>query len=293
MPDVKDGSAAGGQPGADGAGSGGVAPPGAAPWFAALPEQVRGTIESKGWQGPEAVVESYMNLEKLLGADKAGRGVVWPKDEQDAEGWKAINAKLGVPETPDGYKIPVPEKGGDPEFAKLAASWFHKAGVPAKAAAIVAESWNGHVAGLVAAADKAAADKAAIEEGELKTEWGATFEQNTEIAKRGAREFGVTDEQFDALEQVLGLKATVKFFNAIGSKIGEAPVDGLAGGERGRPTISTPEGAKARLAELRSGPEWVAKYVSGDADAKREIDRLTDVIARGQMAADAAVARRA
>ena len=45
-------------------------------WYSGLPEETRGMVEIKGWKGPEDAIQSYANLEKMLGADKAGRGLV-------------------------------------------------------------------------------------------------------------------------------------------------------------------------------------------------------------------------
>ena len=63
-------------------------------------------VAGKGWKTGDDAITGYQNLEKLIGAEKAGRSVVLPKDENDVEGNKAFRAKLGVPEKVDGYAIP-------------------------------------------------------------------------------------------------------------------------------------------------------------------------------------------
>ena len=68
--------------------------------------------ESKGWKGdtpPDALLSSYKNLEKVWGADKAGRALMLPKDANDTAALDAIYDKLGRPADPSGYEITLPE----------------------------------------------------------------------------------------------------------------------------------------------------------------------------------------
>src|SRR5690606_12217572 len=74
-----------------------------------LPEEARAEAAAEGWGGPAAAVESYRQLERLLGADKAGRGLVLPKGPEDVEGWRAVHARLGCPEAPEAYELDLPE----------------------------------------------------------------------------------------------------------------------------------------------------------------------------------------
>ena len=68
---------------------------GGQPWFAGFQNaEAKTFVESKGFKDPESLVTSYANMEKLLGADRAGRTVVLPKDANDAEGLKAFRAKM-------------------------------------------------------------------------------------------------------------------------------------------------------------------------------------------------------
>jgi hypothetical protein len=56
-------------------------------WYSGLPEETRGLAEVKGWKSPADAIQSYANLEKMLGADKAGRGLVMPKEDADSTEW--------------------------------------------------------------------------------------------------------------------------------------------------------------------------------------------------------------
>jgi hypothetical protein len=234
----------------DGGGGGGGAPSGSAAnnatWF---PEEHKAFVENKGWKGPGDALTSFINLEKLFGADKAGRTVVLPKDDKDAEGIKSFRAKLGVPETPDAYELPLPE-GDKGEFAKTAASWFHAQGVPKTAAQAIAKQWNDHIAGLVKAEQEAAQAESEGQLAKLKSEWGGDFDKNTEFAKRFLRASGWDDAKVALYEQTFGTAQMLKDFHTFGSKFQEKP---LAGGEGGGGSFTmTKQVAQAKLDEIRT-----------------------------------------
>lgn len=245
-------------------------------WWGKLENQdVRTWAEAKGFKDPLTAVESAYNLEKLLGFDKAGRTLVMPGENATPEEIKAFNAKLGVPETADGYKLPVPD-GVDESFAKTAAQWFHENGVPAKAAEQIASKWNE----TMAAQQKAADDAFAVQsENEFKTwqaEQGAAATQNIELAKRAASQFipaaDTAERQaiMEKMERAMGTGAFMKMMSSIGSGLSEHKVHtGGAGG-----LTPTPAQAQQRINELRSNTEWAKAYVAGDKAKLSEMEGL-------------------
>lgn len=208
----------GGQGGQGGA-PGGTTPPAA--WF---PEVHKGYVEAKGWKGPADALESYINLEKLVGADRAGRTVVLPKDEKDEEGQKAFRTKLGVPETPEAYELPL--GGGEDQetskaFAAAAAKWFHAAGVPKAAAQTFAAQWNAFAKEQFTA-EQARLDASATEAlSTLQAEWGDKFNERSEFARRFLKASGWDDAKLAKYEQVFGTAEMLKDFWKWGSATGE------------------------------------------------------------------------
>lgn len=217
----------------------GTAPPntngGAAP---ALPEwanaiqnpDVKAWLGEKKYETPEVLASSAWSMERMYGADKAGRTVILPKDEKDLEGIKAFNAKIGVPETPEGYKLP---DFADKEFGVTAKTWFHKHGVTAKAAEGLSKEWNDFIASEVKKGE--AADKAKAEQDltALRGEWGQASAEREEFARRGLRgigkEAGLEDADLQRLEASLGTAKMLKVFWKLGEAMKEG---GFAGGER-------------------------------------------------------------
>lgn len=164
-----------------------------------------------------------------------------PAAEPAAEPAKAaepapVDPKMVVPDSADGYTLPVPE-GDDGAFAKTAAAWFHEAGIPPAQAEKLANKWNEFSAAQQEAAKKAEADAEAqaearfkTEDAELRKEWGAKYDANIELGKRAFREFGFTEEILDAVESKVGPAQLFKIFAKIGQGLGEDQALGLGNG---------------------------------------------------------------
>lgn len=266
MSDAANGSAPAGNP-APGAGDGGTGD-----WTSSFPDEIRGVIQTKGWKNPGDVINSYSNLERLLGADKAGRGVVLPKDDAPAEEWASFYNRLGRPESTEGYKLPVPD-GDAGAFAKQAATWFHEAGLTSKQAETLAAKWNEHVGGTTQQQQAQFEQQTALDMQDLQKAWGDKFEANAELARRARREAGLSDQEGQAIERALGLKKAAEVFAFLGKQFAEAPMKGGDGAPAGR-FGGTPEDARARIAALKKDAGWTSRYLSGDADARSEFERL-------------------
>lgn len=155
-----------------------------APWFA---DDQRDFVATKGWKAPADAVASAINLEKLLGADKAGRAIVRPKDDTDADGLKAYRSGIGVPDSPDGYGTPDSLKD-DPVY-KAALTHAHKHGLPKKEFLGFVEDFMGaQRAALKEQADQQGAELAA-QVATLRKDWGDKYDANVELAKRAMKAF--------------------------------------------------------------------------------------------------------
>lgn len=147
----------------------------------------------------------------------------------------AVDPKMVVPESPDGYTLPVPE-GEDGAFAKTAAAWFHEAGIPPAQAEKLAAKWNEFAAAQnktrvdsEAAAEAQAEARFKEEDAGLRKEWGDKYDANIELGKRAFREFGFTPDIVDAVEDKVGPAQLFKIFAKIGSGLGEDTGVGLGG----------------------------------------------------------------
>ena len=256
-----------------------AAPAPAAPAIAWMPDadaDTSGYIQTKGWQGPADAVTSYRNIEKMLGADRAGRTVVLPASE-DANEWGQVFDKLGRPANADGYKLPVPE-GADPGFAKIASAKMHELGLTAKQGAALAAWWNeqaGTQGSVLAAAEEAAL---AAEHAALAKDWGTgpDAQMRRELARRAAVHLGLDEGSIAAMEKVAGYSKTMKALAKMGDLLKEHGAEGL--GEMGSFGM-TPEGAKSRKGQLMADKAWRERAMNPASAEWAEIQKLDRIIA--------------
>lgn len=249
-----------------------VAPVAAPSWLTGADETTVGYVQNKGWKEPVQVLESYRNLEKLLGADKAGNAVVLPKPDAPQAEVDAFYNRLGRPADPAGYKIAVPE-GVDPEFSKVAGTWFHELGLTQKQGEALAAKWNEYTGTAITGMKQAEEQKFQQEDQALRQEWGAAFTQELAKAQTAARALGVTPEMIDNMQKSMGHKATMQFFAKIGSKTGEP--DFVTGDKTEQfGAAMTPGQAQAKIAELTADKNFVSRYINKDAAAVAEMKRL-------------------
>lgn len=261
--DVLSGAAAAPAAGAPGAaGAGGAPPPGApavpaggAPpagsgsaqdranafwngWDKPEQKEVRDFVANKNYADPYELAKSYRELERTRGHNV----VPIPRDEYDPQGnlvkpddvgRAAWNKAMGVPESPDGYQLPVPENNPYPEFTAEVQKMFHANGVPPRMASALVKGYESAI--QAAEASLRAREDAASEAGvlDLEREWGPKFQENSTLAARGwelaTKQFGITPESQRALETAIGTTAYLKMMHALGSANAEGRFAGEAG----------------------------------------------------------------
>jgi hypothetical protein len=279
---------------------GGAPPPAPAPDWA--PEDARELVQAKGWKQPGDVVAGYRELERFLGADKAARGVVLPKDEADAEGWGQLWQRLGRPEKPQGYGLDKLQ-GANPAVVEPIAQAMHELGLSTRQATKLAEAWVGLSQNVQA--EEAArrqteiAEKAGRELEEVKRAWGADYEPRADLATRFALSFigavpllkedltlangmvvkaGRPDPRSEeyrdlvALEEAWGTRKLLQRMYAMGARMGEMRNPDDPGQASANP--ATREGALAEIGKLRTDKEFQQRLSDGDAFAKEQWDRL-------------------
>ena len=252
-------------------------------WAQSLGDADREWLGKAGHKDIAAVVRGYRSLETFLGADKAGRGLVRPADEADAEAWDEFYKALGRPDDPAGYGL-AEREGADPEFSAAAAKAMHEAGLTPAQANRLTDWFNGHGSGL---AEQQTAEQARQQEAgwsELQREWGTSFDRQVETARRAASSFGFSADQLGAIEDAIGTRALMQKFADIGSKLMEDTIPaGGSGGATGQ--FTSPAAARAEIEQLKTDPAWRNAYLNGgDPGHKAAVERfarLMQVAARG------------
>lgn len=256
-------------PAAPAAASGGATPP---DWMSGFNDDLKGYVQNKGFKDPSAVLESYRNLEKHLGAPK--ERILQLPEKSDDPAWNDIYGKLGRPEKADDYKIEIPQGHGDEKFAAWAKGTFHELGLSAKQAETLAQKWNGYVAEGLKGQVEAQQAEADRQDKALQQKWGAAYEQNIGVAREAMAKFGVDTAKIDQLESALGYAGVIELLYTIGAATGEHSFVGGNNGGGGANRAMTPQQAKAEYDRLMTDKNWVAKWVSGDKEARELKSRL-------------------
>ncbi len=281
------GTPAGGAP-TGGAPTGGA--PGAGAWYDSFQDQgTKDWLKSYGdaYPNPEAVATKALNLEKFIGAEKAGRGVVAPKPDAKPEEWQEFYRKVGgVPEKADGYKLPstidanmAAALSADPMVTQFREHAL-KSGMPPVFFESAMEWYINTVQGKEQSMLEDFSAKAEQDIIDLKNEWkGVEFDKNTELGRRASKQFipHENQEEFEdklsRIEGALGTKETLKLFASIGAAMGEHNFES-GDGDGNMSGGMSPEAARVRISRLKTDSSFAAKLASGDVAAKTEWDNL-------------------
>ena len=232
-----------------------AAPPAApaapeAPWHGLTEPDAQAYVNNKGWKTPADIVKSYQGAEKLIGRDPNTLLTI-PRPD-DPAGFRAVMAKLGLPESPDKYELDVPQ-GVTPDegYQKWARETFHKLGLPAQVVKELTKEHNAYVANTLGQQQKDYDLKVAGEKSDLLKEWGAGHERMMAAAKAAAGNLGFNQQMIDAMESSIGYAGTMKFFASLGQKLGESSF--ATGQDKGAKfgTGMTPEEARVEFEAMK------------------------------------------
>lgn len=249
--------------------------PNDAPWYGEIQDtELQGWAANKNFKSPAEALGSYRNLEKLFGADKAGRTVVLPGENAEPQELEDFYTKLGRPADVDGYELELPENA-DSDFVNWFKTSSHKAGLSTTQAKAIVDEYNNYVTGRVTEEQASLQQQEEAERQQLRAEWGAAY--NTNLAKADAvlAQLGVSDEVVLKLKDGLGAAGTAKFFADLHTKIGEGTLvvaDAQPNTGFNRPM--SPTEASAKLDELKSDPKWVEAYLNGSPSHMSQKENL-------------------
>lgn len=270
------GSAAAGNP------EGSAAPP-SEDWRASLPDDIKTAPSLASIKDIPALAKSYVNAQQLIGAKR----IALPGDKATPDEVKEFHRAIGVPESVEGYKIEL--EGADPQLLDGFRAAALEAGVPAGSAAKLAAWYDGM--GKAAVQAQIAENTKAVEE--WKGKLGNKYDEHVGAAKKAMGALGLKPEQVDKFDDMLkamgadgiwGVDILAKL--ASDYKIG-IEADALGGNNSGGIGTSSPEAAKAALAEFEKSDEWL-KVAFDKSAAGRDV-----VLAKRQKLYDAAYGTKA
>lgn len=255
--------------------------PSAAPtdWTTGFSDDLKGYVQNKGFKGPQDILESYRNFEKLQGAPQ-DRILKLPEDLNSPEG-KQVWERLGKPKEAKDYKIEIPKDYGDEKLAEELRVIADQNNFTHSQVEGLVKWWNERTGNTIKSMTEAQETARKNADQALRKEWGAAFDQNKNIVDNAARSLGLGEKEFQALGQALGPDGAMKMLLKLGKATGEA--DFVTTGPGGKGALLTPEQSKNEINALMSDPSFTKRLMSRDADAVRKWDNLHKMAFGGEV----------
>lgn len=237
---------------------------------------IRSWAETKGLQNGsfENVLGSYHNLEKMVGAEKAGRTITLLGDDAPPEAVNEFYTKLGRPETPDKYSVQAPD-GADNTRLDMMRNMAHELGLSDKQFAGLAEADAQYIDTVTQEVSSKNEMSAVEAEAQLRKDWGAAYDLKAAQIDIAASKLGFTDEHLSGLRSAMGPVEALKFVDGLNSKMGDHDFDN---GEVMQPGHLTPDQAGTELSELSMNKEfmdaWLDRQHPGHKAAVEKKSRL-------------------
>lgn len=165
------------------------------------------------------LVKSYVNAQKLIGADK----MMVPNENFTDEQWKDVYKKLGLPESVDKYSVEskkIENFEMNKDFMEGIKKAAYESGVLPKQAQKLVDFMSEFVANDIKQAQLKHVEQVERGVNELKSIWGEGYQKEIQVAEQGISHFA-DKADLDALREagVLDNPAVVKLFNKIGKAL--------------------------------------------------------------------------
>ena len=245
-------------------------------WRDSIPEDIRGHRSLSHITDVGALAKSYVHAQSMIGADK----VVIPGKHSTPEEWNEVFAKMGRPETPDGYEINTSGNGTIPEMADWYRQTAHELGLNNRQANELFERYNQFADQMNAAIQVDPQQYQAQTEAMLRSEYGEAFDERIENANALVAQFAGADatEALLADGTRLGdnpafIKFTMDISQFISERMGEDQLEGMkvSGGR-------TTADAIQELSEVQAKgtPYWDNRHPDHDRYVQKaaELNRL-------------------
>lgn len=246
-----------------------------APWYGKLDDpDLQAWAANKNFAAPVEALNSYRNLEKMFGADKAGRTVVMPGEKAEQQELDDFYNKLGRPEAPDKYEIDLPADA-DSDFVNWFKTSSHKTGLSAAQAKTMAAEYQAYMSARMEAQTNEQTQQENTEKQALMTKWGAAYDANLAKADAVLAQLGVSNEQILKMKDGWGAAMTAEFFADLHTKIGEGTLvipDGKTNTAFNNPM--SPAEAENKINELKSDAKWTEQYLAGSPSHVAQMENL-------------------
>ena len=235
-----------------------------ADWRDSIPEEIRGHSSLEHINDIGALAKSYVHAQQMVGADK----IALPGKSATADEWGEVYARLGRPESPQGYDLAYNNIPEGAEMDTDLVEWFkdtaHKTGMNVNQAQAMLDAYNEMSFSQAESAGIEAQARVEQVEQELRKEYGQAFDDRLALANGVLAEFGtpeITEVQLADGTMLGDNPDVIRMLSNLGvylrERVGEDSLEGVrtTGGV-------TPSDAQAKLRDLTAPntPYWDARH---------------------------------
>jgi hypothetical protein len=273
-----------------------AAPNASASWYDGIPTETLGWLQNKGVElaNPKdaliRIADQYRSAERYIGVP-ADQLLRIPQPNASEADRRAFLTRLGVPSTAAEYDLSTVKFS---DGTDLDADFVAVIQEAAAAANMSKDKIADFTTKLIRFDERRetsyrASNDLRIQEQKalMERNWGVNKDFNLLQAMAGARRLGITDEMVNALreEPRWGEYNTLEFFRRIGAATTE---DTFVEGAQATGAPTTLPGAQAELNRLLADDAWGRRLTTGDVEARRQFEALTQQITGVNPAMEAA-----
>lgn len=266
------------QTGNNGAGGTG----GTATWFDGFTKpELKSYIQKKGFESAETLADSYLNLEKLAGGDR--KNLVKLPDDLSSADMGPIWERLGRPKEAKEYvfELPAELKAYTPEsHMDKAKELSLKHNIPRRQIEGFMKEWLEFRKGEIKTELDSFQSKQSEDTKALEKAWGQAHKENQNIVANTAKKLGITDQEWQVMQNTLGFKRAHDLIYDIGKGSKEAE---FIGGKQTSTGNSTPNEAKTEIQSLMRDKDFQRRLIIGEAEARKIWDKLHQDASPGEM----------
>lgn len=244
----------------------GEAPSGDEDWRSMISEDLRDDASLAHIGSIDSMAKSYINAQKMVGADKIAIPGSWATDED----WAGVYNKLGRPEDSAGYELETREDA-DADFTGWYRDAAHEAGLSQNQAAQLAKAYEEYAQNAMQSQEMSEADYELYEKQvkeNLQKELGNTWEDRLGHANDLLTELDAPALSNYQLQDgtLLGDNPEMaKFFVKVAEYVSEATGEDSFAGRESRPGV-TIDDLQSKLSEMsqKGSPYWEKMHPDHD-----------------------------
>ena len=230
--------------------------------LAGVSEDLRGDLTLKSCKNINGMASQLVNAQKMIG--KSANMVVVPTEQSTQAEWDEFHAKTGRPDDTSGYEFTHAEEIGEvnAEVETAFKNLAHSEGLRPETVQKLIELDDQRILAMRGQMAKDAETELATCEEQLKTQWGAAYDERKHLANRMIEENTTEDTKQSVLDAIGNSPVVADFLANIAKKFVEHKIISAD------LTQPTPTDALAAAEELRNTPGYISGELSNTSPSR-------------------------